>query len=125
MLREVRKLDSCAERICKALRIRNMKQVDLSEKTGIPKSAISQYCSGAFKPKQHRLFLIANALDVDEAWLMGLDVPMEREPQEKPKHNILRIAARDGTYIEKHLSDEDMAAVRVLIDRLPDASEDL
>lgn len=71
-------MESCGTRINKALAIRGMKQVDLSEKTGIPKSAISQYCSGAFKPKQKRLFLIAEALDVDEAWLMGLDVPMER-----------------------------------------------
>lgn len=71
-------MESCAERICKALRIRGMKQAELSERTGIPKSAISQYCSGAFKPKQQRLFSIAEALNVDEAWLMGLDVPMER-----------------------------------------------
>lgn len=71
-------MDLCADRIKKALAIRNMRQADLSEKTGIPKSAISQYCSGAFKPKQQRLGLIAEALGVDEAWLMGLDVPMER-----------------------------------------------
>lgn len=69
---------SCADRICQALRIRSMKQAELSERTGIPKSAISQYCSGAFKPKQQRLFTIAKVLNVDEAWLMGLDVPMER-----------------------------------------------
>lgn len=118
-------MESFATRLSKALDIRDIKQVELSRKTGIPKSAISQYCAGSFKPKQQKLFIIAKALNVDEAWLMGLDVPMERTPQEKPKHNILRIAARDGTYIEKHLSDEDMAAVRVLIDRLPDASEDL
>ncbi|MBE6924554.1 MAG: helix-turn-helix domain-containing protein [Ruminococcaceae bacterium] len=71
-------MESCADRICRALRIRDMKQAELSERTGIPKSAISQYCSGAFKPKQQRLFSIAEVLDVDEAWLMGLDVPMER-----------------------------------------------
>ena len=71
-------MDTCASRICKAMQIRNMRQVDLSLKTGIPKSAISQYCSGSFSPKQKRLFLIAQALNVDEAWLMGLDVPMER-----------------------------------------------
>lgn len=118
-------MESFAVRLSKALDIRGIKQVELSRKTGINKSAISQYCAGSFKPKQKKLFIIANALNVDEAWLMGLDVPMEREPQEIPKHNVLRIAARDGTYIEKHLSDEDMAAVRVLIDRLPDASEDL
>lgn len=71
-------MESCADRICQALRIRNMKQAELSDRTGIPKSAISQYCSGAFKPKQQRLFTIAKVLNVDEAWLMGLDVPMER-----------------------------------------------
>lgn len=71
-------METCATRICRALKIRNLKQSDLAERTGIPKSAISQYCSGAFKPKQNRLFLIAETLDVDEAWLMGLDVPMER-----------------------------------------------
>lgn len=72
-------METCASRICKAMLIRNMRQVDLSIKTGIPKSAISQYCSGAFSPKQKRLFLIAQALNVDEAWLMGLNVPMERQ----------------------------------------------
>lgn len=82
-------MESCGERICKALSIRDMKQVDLSEKTGIPKSAISQYCAGAFKPKQQRLFLIAEALDVDEAWLMGLDVPMERGSAANRISNII------------------------------------
>lgn len=71
-------METCAARISKALELRGMRQVDLVEKTGIPKSAISQYCAGSFKPKQKRLFLIAEALNVDEAWLMGLDVPMER-----------------------------------------------
>ena len=81
-------MESCAERICKALRIRDMKQAELSERTGIPKSAISQSCSGAFKPKQQRLFSIAEALNVDEAWLMGLDVPMERNPGFKASNII-------------------------------------
>lgn len=71
-------METCAVRISKALELRGMRQIDLVEKTGIPKSAISQYCSGSFKPKQKRLFLIAEALNVDEAWLMGLNVPMER-----------------------------------------------
>lgn len=40
---------------------------------------MSQYISGAFKPKQDRTYLIAQALNVSEAWLMGFDVPMERK----------------------------------------------
>ena len=56
-----------------------MKQSELCAKTGIPKSAMSQYISGAFEPKQDRIYLMADALNVNEAWLMGYDVPMERE----------------------------------------------
>ena len=70
---------TCAERIRKALAIRGMKQAELCHITKIPKSAISQYISGAFEPKQDRIYLIAKTLNVSEAWLMGFDVPMERE----------------------------------------------
>ena len=75
---------SCADRMALALQLRGMKQSELCIKTGIPKSAISQYISGEFKPKQDRVFLIAQALDVDEAWLMGYDVPMEKEKEISP-----------------------------------------
>lgn len=72
-------MEKCSTRIGKALSIRGMRQSDLCEKTKIPKSAISQYVSGAFEPKQDRVFLIAQALDVDPVWLMGYDVPMEKK----------------------------------------------
>lgn len=69
-----------SERLKIAMNIRRMKQVELCAATGIPKSAMSQYLSGAFEPKQTRLWKLAKALDVQEAWLLGYDVPMERTP---------------------------------------------
>jgi transcriptional regulator with XRE-family HTH domain len=74
-----KRVASCADRIKTALYIKGMKQADLCRLTNIPKSALSQYISGAFEPKQDRIYLIARALNVSEVWLMGLDVPMERE----------------------------------------------
>ena len=74
---ETEKRASCSGRLALALSLRGMKQSELCARTGIPKSAVSQYISGEFKPKQDRVFLIAQALNVDEAWLMGYDVPME------------------------------------------------
>jgi transcriptional regulator with XRE-family HTH domain len=71
--------EKCSSRIYYALTLRKMKQSELCARTGIPKSAMSQYISGAFEPKQDRIFLIAEALNVSEAWLMGYDVPMERQ----------------------------------------------
>ena len=76
---EYDRVATCAERIKKALVIKGMKQSDLCRLTKIPKSALSQYVSGAFEPKQDRIYLMAQALNVSEAWLMGLDVPMERQ----------------------------------------------
>lgn len=71
-------VDEFKNRFNKALELRNMRPVELKEKTGISESAISQYRSGYSKPKQDKLYLIAKALDVNEVWLMGLDVPMEK-----------------------------------------------
>ena len=64
-----------------ALNKNRMKQIELSEKTGIPKSAISQYLSGKVNPKQDKIYLMANALGVTENWLMGI----EEERPEIPK----------------------------------------
>lgn len=65
------------ERLKIGLEHRGMKPIELSEKTGISKSAISQYLSGYAKPKQDRIYLISKALNVDPGWLMGFDVSME------------------------------------------------
>ena len=54
----------------------------------IPKSSLSQYLSGDYEPKQDRVYDIAKVLNVSEAWLMGYDVPMERQkitPPEEPQ----------------------------------------
>lgn len=69
-------------RLNKALSIREMKPVDLAKKCGISESTISQYRSGYAKPKDQRLALIANALGVQPAWLMGMDVPMTEHDSE-------------------------------------------
>jgi SOS-response transcriptional repressor LexA len=67
------------KRVLEALQIRSMKQIELSEKTGISRGAISSYISGRWVAKQDNVYLIAKALNVSEAWLMGYDVPMEKD----------------------------------------------
>jgi transcriptional regulator with XRE-family HTH domain len=73
-----------------------MRQADLCEKTKIPKSAISQYISGAFEPKQDRVYLIAKALNVDPVWLMGYDVPMEKKEQPAIKNSPTEESLSEG-----------------------------
>lgn len=77
------KLEPCYVRIQKALREKNMKQSELVRLTGLQKSAISSYIAGRYEPTQKPIYLIAKALEVSEAWLMGYDVPKIRSEKIK------------------------------------------
>ena len=70
--------DTIANRIKEGLKLRGMSQSELSKITNIGKSSISQYISGDYEPKQQNIFLIAKALNVNESWLMGNDVKLDR-----------------------------------------------
>lgn len=71
--------ENCGKRIEIALAIRNMKQCDLCKLANVPKSSLSLYLRGAYEPKQDRIYSMAKVLHVSEAWLMGYDVPMEKD----------------------------------------------
>ena len=117
-------------RIKQGLQMRNMKQVELADKTGIDKGQISSYLSGKYKPKQENLSLLAAALDVSEYWLMGLDVPMEREGSEEAvREQRKRFEAYvQGVYemrepetvlkLYDQLTEENRAKVRLYMERL-------
>lgn len=70
-------MSSFSERLKKAMANKGMRQSELSQITGLDKSLISNYLKGTYQAKQNNLHLIALALNVSEAWLMGYDVPME------------------------------------------------
>lgn len=81
--------EPCYTRLKTALELRQMKQSELSKLTGIGKSAISQYISGKFIPKQKALHIIAKTLDVSESWLMGYDVPINNNNDFLELFNLL------------------------------------
>lgn len=72
-------IDTFQNRLKKAMEIRNIKQVDLVEKTKLDKTLINKYLAGVSNARQRKLTLLADALNVNEIWLMGYDVPMDRE----------------------------------------------
>lgn len=66
------------ERIKQGLEIREITQTQLAARANIDKGQLSSYISGKYKPRQNNIDALATALNVNEAWLMGFDVPMER-----------------------------------------------
>ena len=105
-------VDTFSNRLNTAMRIRNIKPVELSEKTGIDKSKISSYMSGRYKAKQDGVFLLARALNVDEAWLMGCDVPMEKETI---TNNDFRYANHNGINIDG-LNEEEIEEINRFVE---------
>ena len=110
-------------RLNNALTERGLRAVDLCERTGIPKGAISYYLSGKSQPKADRLYEISKALDVSEAWLLGYDVPMERTAEQKKNDDIVRVVAmlrKDPEFFEivsllGELPSEQYASIKSLI----------
>ena len=71
------------DRLKEAMNLREKKAADLANDLEIPKSALSQYLSGKSKNMDSvRMYRLCVYLNVNEAWMMGFDVPMER-PKEK------------------------------------------
>lgn len=77
------------DRLREALEHKGMKPAELADITGIPKSMVSYYLSGKSVPRADRIYEIAKVLDVSEAWIMGFDVPMEKEKQVSPDERKL------------------------------------
>lgn len=114
------------DRLKEALAMRNMRPVDLSDKTGIPKGAISYYMAGKSQPKADRLYQIAKTLNVNEAWLMGYDVPAVRTAEQKKNDDLVQVVAqlrKDPEFFEvvkllAELPASDYASIKQLVTAL-------
>ena len=70
-------IDTFQNRLKKAMNLRNIKQVELVEKTKIDKTLINKYLAGISNAKQDKLTILSEALNVNEVWLMGYDISMD------------------------------------------------
>ena len=80
--------DTFSNRLQKAMDIRNMKQVEICEKTGISSSLINKYLKGKALARQDKIYILSKVLDINEAWLMGYDVDLKRIPDEDRRQNV-------------------------------------
>lgn len=78
------------KRLSALMEERELKQAELAKMSGVRASSISDYLTGKYKPKQDNIDLIARALSVSPAWLMGYDDKKESSrispaaPQDTP-----------------------------------------
>lgn len=61
----------------------------------LTKSELCRYLKDEYKPKQYKLTILGLALNVNESWLMGYDVPRTRDKENKSDKLIEQISKLD------------------------------
>lgn len=115
-MRDTIKRETTAKRLRQLMDERGLRQVDVlklvepwAREYNVPffKQNLSLYLKGTVEPNQDKLILLGKALNVSEAWLMGFDVPRERNSA-KP---------------ESYLVDEDQRLIVDIVDLDADQKE--
>lgn len=60
-------------RLKSIMKERKITQTELAKRTGIRQSSISDWLNDRYEPKQDKIYIIAKALNVSPAWLLGYD----------------------------------------------------
>lgn len=102
-----------ADRLNEALREANMTPQELSKRSGVNKSSISQYRNGSHKPSNISSGKMGEVLGVNPLWLMGFDVG---------KHDETKLKIRKNMYIqldetmERFIKNASEERIRQLLD---------
>ena len=88
-------------------------QAELAKRTGIRQSSISDWLAGKYQPKQDKIAVIADALNISPGWLLGYDPDddqyyIDKEAADYAEILRTRPGARMLFSAAKDISKEDM-----------------
>lgn len=118
------KKSNTAERLKEIMKQRGLKQIDIvnaaqpfCEKYGVKlgRNDISQYVAGKVAPNQHKLTVLALALNVSEVWLMGYD-----EPKKPRTDYIIQKVLASAEYTNSIPPDKRTAEILKEVGKLTD-----
>lgn len=104
-----------SERLKQLMEERGLKQIDIVKlaqpwckefNVKMNRSDISQYVTGKVVPQSDKIYLLAKALNVNEAWLMGSNVPMERNLNSK------RLKQNEPSEIEYNVTEFEYGLIQ-------------
>lgn len=119
---------------------KGLSQAEFAKQIGVSKSSVNMYERGDREPNFETLEAIADYFNVDLDYLMGKSeienraqftyleknqAQTELIPFKPDNRNVLRLAGRDGSYLERTLTDDQLKALTAILDQMPDASDDL
>lgn len=111
------------QRIINELKEQGKRQIDLTNYLCISKNAFPDWKAGRMQSYTKYIHGIADFLGVSVEYLKG--ETDEKYVNKDLAENVVRIAGRNGEYIEKRLTDEQVKALKLVIEQLPEASDEL
>ncbi|MFM1582018.1 helix-turn-helix transcriptional regulator [Helcococcus bovis] len=99
------------DRLNSILKEKKISQSKLAEMTEISQGAISQYIIGTYKPKYDKIKAIAEALNVNVGYLIGLEDIKDKDPNLRIINNLIELTSNNKMEWEKN-SDGYLAFMR-------------
>jgi repressor LexA len=123
IMKEYERIALTKDRLKEAMQAVGKKQADLVRETGLNRGTISRYLSGEVEPRQDATYKLAAALGVNEMWLWGYSVPMERRVEAKKNDQLTELIVRmrrDTEFFEavsdlSELQPADFASIKQLL----------
>ena len=104
----------------------------VAQQVGVGRSTVRKWETGLIaNMRRDKIAKLATALHTTPGYLMGWednpdnDKERSSDAPEKDCFNLIRIAARDGSYTERKLNDQQLAALKAILDQMPDVPDDL
>lgn len=107
-----------SENLTRLLSRSGITQLDLAINMGVAASTVSSWCNGDKMPRMDKVEWMAQYFGVPTSSLIESQNVSE-------SHNVIKIAGRDGSYRERHLTDEQLAAFNAMLDALPEVPDEL
>ena len=99
-------MSTFAENLRQAMLEKQITQAELSKRTGISKSFISQYLSGKFKPREDKLTMLAGALGTTKGALLGYE---HAKPSLRSSTDVTEVEVFSADEPEKPWGSEKVA----------------
>lgn len=101
---------------------KNIKPTVACRESGVGSSFINNIEARGQVPSVAKVQLLAQYLDVTVSELLGEEKPTPGDGDGR-RRNIIKIAGRDGSLIERHLTDEQITALKLMLDQFPEVDD--
>lgn len=105
-------------------------QQQLADSIGVAKSTISMYENGQREPDFETLEALADHFNVDMRTFFpgditpGISTGPAPADEGRLDKNLIRIAGRDGTYVERRLTDDQLSLMKSILNQLKPIDDD-